>query len=895
MIRAIASSIVLILLAASAASGGTYYVRKTGSDSANGQSPATAWQTIGKAAATLVVGDTVYVGAGTYNEQVTENTDGTSANPIQYVADTDGSRTGDAGNVIISSAATATLHVEGDYVVVNGFKITGGTHCLKWEDSVGGRLENCELYGSGDDGIRLEEVTVTISGCTIRNMGEDGIDTQANVNLTLSDSTIRNCPGEGIDANEPTTTLVIQRCRFHDNGAEGIEVENVTASVVNCLIYNNGTEGIWADAGAVLTVWHSTIAYNGDEGIDVQGGSATVRNSIIAFNADDGLAKRSGASLSSSFNLVHGNNDLQYNGLSAGSGDVSTNPQFIGSGDYRVAAGSPAIDAATDGSSVTSVDLDGNARPLDDGWDMGCYEGSVMLLFSDVSAATGFNVQSAADENLASGIYWGDLDNDGDLDAIIGGSSSARKLMNVSAGTSFSVSTFGAGDVRRQGALVDLDNDGDLDFWSASVGSFDTEEYYENDGDGGFTDRGNLGLGDPENNEGLAAADVNGDGWCDIVMFSGDNNWIGHNSGETPVALVGTIESSYGLNDGGDYGNGVFCSSGDVNNDGWLDFFYHHSGGRLFLSDGDGTFTENASGISIVTAGGSSTQKAGSAWADYDNDGDLDLFAARYDAGQTGYLWRNDGGTFSNVTSSAGVTDSSGQRGCCWGDYDSDGDLDLYVVTRAGDANVLYRNNGDGTFTSVNEGAAAAGDGHDCVFVDYDNDGDMDLAVTQEDAGNTLLRNNTDDDQYLKVRVIGGGNGRTNTAAVGVRVDLYAANGTTFLARCEIGTARGYGGTEPMWVHFGGVDPDASYVVKVHFVDAVKFVPVTPSATSTVIGAATIPQMLTVQEQAGKLVLRNWRTRGSTNRGTVIRAARDAPGWTAPVKDVDHVSELDQN
>ena len=204
----------------------------------------------------------------------------------------------------------------------------------------------------------------------------------------------------------------------------------------------------------------------------------------------------------------------------------------------------------------------------------------------------------------------------------------------------------------------------------------------------------------------------------------------------------------------------------------------------------------------------------------------------------------------------AGITNTSKQRGCAWGDYDNDGDLDLYICAE-NDANVLYRNQGDGTFTSVSVGTGVWGKSQDALFVDYDNDGDLDLAVTQKDTTNLLLQNATDDTNYLKVRVIGHGRTMTNTAAIGVRVDLYAANGTTFLARREIATARGYGGTEPIWVHFGGVVKSTTYVVKVHFVGGVTEVTVVPEAVSTTIASVTIAQMLTVVE--GNPRLAGWR------------------------------------
>ncbi|MAE66135.1 MAG: hypothetical protein CMJ18_17835 [Phycisphaeraceae bacterium] len=458
-------------------------------------------------------------------------------------------------------------------------------------------------------------------------------------------------------------------------------------------------------------------------------------------------------------------------------------------------------------------------------------------LFTNTSLATGFDLQTGTGTE-ASGLHWADLDGDGDLDAIITGSVASKLLISVNEGASFTSSTI-SGMNGRQGGLVDIDNDDDIDFWHRD------EKLFENDGSGSFSDIGNCGFSEPSNNENVVAADVNRDGWCDIVMFSGNTkNWIGHHQGSAPVSLAGTDDSSYGLNDSGDYGNGDFCSSGDVNDDGYLDFFYHYGSGKLFISNGDGTYNENTNGISVVTG---NSDKVGSAWGDYDNDGDLDLFVPRYDSGQRGYLWRNDGGSFVNVTVSAGVDDTSSQRSACWGDYDNDGDLDLYVTTASG-SNVLYENQNDGTFVSVSVGADASGAGHDAVFVDYDNDGDLDIAVTQSDASNTLLRNNTDNSDYLKVRVMGSGAGQTNKAAIGIRVDLYDSTGATFLARRDIGVARGFGGTEPLWAHFGGITNTSTYVVKVHFVLGVKSVSIVPSTTSTTIGSTTIQQMLTVTE-----------------------------------------------
>lgn len=122
---------------------------------------------------------------------------------------------------------------------------------------------------------------------------------------------------------------------------------------------------------------------------------------------------------------------------------------------------------------------------------------------------------------------------------------------------------------------------------------------------------------------------------------------------------------------------------------------------------------------------------------DYDNDGDLDVYlvqggdlAADAKDQPSNQLFRNRGdGTFEDVTVAAGVGDNGFGQGCAAGDYDADGDIDLYV-TNVG-PNTLYRNNGDGTFTDVTEkaGVGDPGWGSSAAFVDYDGDGDMDLFV----------------------------------------------------------------------------------------------------------------------------------------------------------------------
>jgi len=134
---------------------------------------------------------------------------------------------------------------------------------------------------------------------------------------------------------------------------------------------------------------------------------------------------------------------------------------------------------------------------------------------------------------------------------------------------------------------------------------------------------------------------------------------------------------------------------------------------------------------------------SGACMADYDNDGFVDIYAVN-GVGYTHYygkkwwwskdpyntLYHNNGdGTFTDVTEKAGVGDKGWGMGCAFGDYDNDGNPDLYVTNYG--ANVLYHNNGDGTFTNVTEkaGVGDEGWGTSIAWSDYDNDGNLDMYI----------------------------------------------------------------------------------------------------------------------------------------------------------------------
>lgn len=175
---------------------------------------------------------------------------------------------------------------------------------------------------------------------------------------------------------------------------------------------------------------------------------------------------------------------------------------------------------------------------------------------------------------------------------------------------------------------------------------------------------------------------------------------------------------------------------GDFDNDGWQDVFYPAGGNgpdMLFINNGNGTFTEQAAAWGIAVT----HRSTAAAVADYNKDGRLDIYVTSL--GPTGgtttgqhRLYRNNGGSFTNVAVAAGVntTSTTGPDGwgAAWGDYDLDGHLDLAVAgwEEPGDGNHLFRNNGDGTFTNVTVGAGlsnlAGTNGFAPRFVDMNND-----------------------------------------------------------------------------------------------------------------------------------------------------------------------------
>jgi hypothetical protein len=329
----------------------------------------------------------------------------------------------------------------------------------------------------------------------------------------------------------------------------------------------------------------------------------------------------------------------------------------------------------------------------------------------------------------ASSVAWGDYDNDGDLDFLLTGCSSTRvaNIYRNDGGGAFAVIDAGLIPVRFSSvAWGDYDNDGDLDI--LLTGDTDVSRVtrvYRNNGDGTFADTA-AGLTDLSYSS-VAWGDYDNDGDLDILL-----------AGSTGLSNVAKIYR----NDG----NGAFCEIatslasvanpsaawGDYDNDGDLDILLAGSSSagpvaNIYRSDGNGGFTNIPAGLAGVTS-------SSVAWGDYDSDGRLDILLTGADeslpALRVAKVYHGDGGgVFTDIVANlTGVSASS----AAWGDYDNDGDLDI-LLTGSPDGTTgiadVYRNNGDGTFTDI--AAGLTGVYYSSVaWGDYDNDGDLDILLT---------------------------------------------------------------------------------------------------------------------------------------------------------------------
>ena len=229
---------------------------------------------------------------------------------------------------------------------------------------------------------------------------------------------------------------------------------------------------------------------------------------------------------------------------------------------------------------------------------------------------------------------------------------------------------------------------------------------------------------------GTAVFDFNNDGLLDIVITAAHAGCtLYRNNGDgtfTDVSVGSGLDGCI---------NAFVVIAGDYDNDGFVDLFvtrqgFYYGNCALYHNNGDGTFTDVTVQAGVQTWGPAYT----ASFVDYDCDGHLDLFIAfnlggMFDRRLKNRLFHNNGdGTFRDVTEQSGLDSVFTTIGSCWGDYNNDGYPDLFVSSGLGRPQ-LFRNNGNGTFTDVSTEAGLTEFvvGTTCFFADYNNDGWLDI------------------------------------------------------------------------------------------------------------------------------------------------------------------------
>ncbi len=498
--------------------------------------------------------------------------------------------------------------------------------------------------------------------------------------------------------------------------------------------------------------------------------------------------------------------------------------------------------------------------------------------FTNVSPEVG--LAGIIGDNLA----WGDYNNDGFIDLLVRGNTTSGTLLFENRGApnfDFIDVTQSKGiDCRGYGIWGDYDNDGNLDFFCAAR----EDSLWHNEGppDYRFSNATSEEMYFKDNcpSEAAAWVDYDNDGFLDIFCTAWqkedwqDYNWpnwggvdhLWHNEGDGTFTDATVAAGVFRDNPAHAAMSIAVC---DYNDDGWQDIYvgnYHLCPNYLWENQGDGTFVDKA-GPEWADVDGDADyyqgsgpyygHSAGCAWGDFDNDLDMDLWVsnlAHKDDERSGMnrgafcddaqLLDSSGWPdyhFQDIRSEVGIPvtpsgtiiyDNEGQGywkdedyfGCAWGDYDNDGDLDLWIpqvkTYSFWDWCYLWRNDGDRTFTDQAETLGIrVWSNTGAAWGDYDNDGDLDLITegTYPFKGARelhLFRNDGNSNHWLQLELEGTD---ANRMAIGARV-ILESNGT-FMSRIIGGDSGGHGFQNSPVVHFGLEGADSADRIEIRWPD----------------------------------------------------------------------------
>jgi len=423
------------------------------------------------------------------------------------------------------------------------------------------------------------------------------------------------------------------------------------------------------------------------------------------------------------------------------------------------------------------------------------------VIFTDITSEIGM-------KNVRAGrIAWGDYNNDGFQDILLDGRRLFRNMKGTSfvdvTQAAFPDTIRGSG-----GLWGDFDNNGDLDIITKDpefIWLNNDRTFYKVDSKNSIRDNGisteGVGIGDVDK-DGLL--DVYFANYERNYVNEEDQFFRGIGGGKfLEITERADILPKNGKNRAG---RGVNMCDFDL--DGDLDIFvsnYRLTDNFLWQNDGTGHFENTALELGIAgdEVAGWWGHTIGSEWADIDNDGDFDLITCnlahpRYiDFSNKTRLYINEDGKFIDRRKEAGIIFEETHSEPCWADFNNDGFLDLYITSiYEGRRSFLYMSNGDGTFSETTFLAGVRHfNGWGAACADYDNDGDMDLLVA---GGNIQLFQNETNNKanWLEVQVIG----KDHIDAIGTR--LILANNEISLMR-EVQGGKGTTNQHSLVQHFG--------------------------------------------------------------------------------------------
>jgi len=456
--------------------------------------------------------------------------------------------------------------------------------------------------------------------------------------------------------------------------------------------------------------------------------------------------------------------------------------------------------------------------------------------FRDVSKASGF-VAPRHGDGKTTGQAWGDYDQDGWLDIYVTDSAGPNILYRNNGDGTFTISPLSESvalwEEESGGAIfADYDNDGWPDLYVMNWGP---NVLFHNEQGLGFHDvTETAGVGDANNGSSASWGDYDQDGFLDLYVANwacsprcarpiwGDADRLYHNNGD------GTFSDVSLLLGGSTNGAGFVATFVDYDNDGDLDIylvndeFINPIGNKLWRNDGPGCDGHCFTDVSEEAGADATVMGMGLATADYDADGDLDFYFSN--AGAMTLLSNQGDGTFSNLAEAAGVEQPSVAWGTLFFDYNNDGWLDLYLAVMEGlegktAENLLFENEGDGTFNNVSTSSGADDPGRSTgvAYADYDADGRVDLVVGNYDSGYRLYRNESEEGEtnnWLAIKLVG--DGPVNRDAVGGRVTVLDSDGRSQMQEVKNGSSLGAGNT--LTLHYGLGDTQVEKVM-IHWPD----------------------------------------------------------------------------